>query len=54
MDELVKLIMDSSVTIIIIAYFIFRDFKFMTQLQQTLTTLVDTVDVLKTMLTREE
>ena len=35
------------VSIIVIAYFMYRDFKFMMQLQQTLQTLVDTVDCLK-------
>mgnify|MGYP006908871290 CR=1 FL=1 len=47
MDEIINLILNSSVTIVIIAYFIYRDNKFMGQLQQTLTTLVDTVDTLK-------
>ena len=47
MDDLINLILNSSVTIVIIAYFIYRDNKFMGQLQQTLTTLVDTVDTLK-------
>ena len=50
MDEMVNLILNSSVTIVIIAYFIYRDNKFMGQLQQTLTTLVDTVDTLKDMI----
>lgn len=47
MDDIINLILNSSVTIVIIAYFIYRDNKFMGQLQQTLTTLVDTVDTLK-------
>ena len=51
MDEMVNLILNSSVTIVIIAYFIYRDNKFMGQLQQTLTTLVDTVDTLKDLIT---
>lgn len=50
MDEIVNLILNSSVTIVIVAYFIYRDNKFMGQLQQTLTTLVDTVDTLKDMI----
>ena len=50
MDEIVNLILNSSVTIVIIAYFIYRDNKFMSQLQNTLTTLVDTVDTLKDMI----
>lgn len=51
MDDLINLILNSSVTIVIIAYFIYRDNKFMGQLQQTLTTLVDTVETLKDMIT---
>ena len=51
MDDLINLILNSSVTIVIIAYFIYRDNKFMGQLQQTLTTLVDTVDTLKDTIT---
>jgi len=51
MDEIVNLILNSSVTIVIIAYFIYRDNKFMSQLQNTLTTLVDTVDTLKDLIT---
>lgn len=47
MEAIVNLILNSSVSIIVIAYFMYRDFKFMVQLQQTLQTLVDTVDCLK-------
>lgn len=54
MDEIVNLILNSSVTIVIIAYFIYRDNKFMTQLQNTLTTLVDTTNVLKDIITKKE
>ena len=54
MDDIVNLIMNAGVTIVIIAYFIFRDYKFMSSLQTTLTTLVDTVNTLKEIVTREE
>ena len=47
MDAIVNMILNSSVSIIVIAYFMYRDFKFMVQLQQTLQTLVDTVDCLE-------
>ena len=47
MEAIVNLLLNSSVSIIVIAYFMYRDFKFMVQLQQTLQTLVDTVDCLK-------
>lgn len=54
MEDLVNLIVNSGVTVVIIAYFIFRDYKFMNQLQQTLTTLVDTVNTLKDVLRLED
>ena len=47
MNAVVNMILNSSVSIAVIAYFMYRDFKFMMQLQKTLQTLVDTVDVLK-------
>ncbi len=46
-NEIAKLILDSSVTVIVIAYFMYRDIKFMTGLTQTLQALVDTIDNLK-------
>lgn len=47
MDALVTMIVNSSVSIVVIAYFLFRDFKFMSTLEKTLQSLVDTVDTLK-------
>ena len=47
MDELVKLIMDSGTTIVILAYFIYRDFKFMNRLDTSLTVLNETVELIK-------
>lgn len=40
-DEIVKLIVDNGTTVLILAYFLYRDYKFMIQLQSTLQTLVD-------------
>lgn len=40
-NELVKLIVDNGTTVLILAYFVYRDYKFMIQLQSTLQTLVD-------------
>lgn len=51
MNELVSLFTNTGTTIVILAYFIYRDFKFMTQLQTTLSTLVTTVDTLKDVVT---
>lgn len=47
MIEIVSAIADNTVSIVVIAYFMFRDYKFMGDLQKTLQTLVDTVGVLK-------
>ena len=41
------MIVNNGTAVAVIAYFMYRDFKFMTTLRETLTTLVDTVDVLK-------
>lgn len=47
MKELLNMIQNTSVTVVIIGYFLFRDYKFMGTLKDTLTTLVNTVSTLK-------
>ena len=47
MDEIVNLFVNNGTAIAVIIYFMYRDFHFMNNLTTTLTTLVDTVDVLK-------
>lgn len=47
MDEIVNLFVNNGTAIVIICYFMYRDFKFMSQLQTTLTTLVNTVSCLE-------
>lgn len=47
MSEIANVILNSGVAVVVIAFFMYRDIKFMSQLQTTLTTLVDTVDTLK-------
>lgn len=46
-DEMIKMVLDSSVTIAVLAYFMYRDNKFMVKLETTLQVLVDTVNILK-------
>lgn len=46
-QELTNLILNSTVSIAVIVFFMYRDIKFMSQLQTTLTALVDTVNTLK-------
>lgn len=47
MEQIVQLLVNNGTAVVIIAYFMYRDYKFMGTLQNTLTTLVNTVDVLK-------
>lgn len=52
--ELVNTLMNTSVSIVVIGYFMYRDNKFMTQLNTTLTTLIDTVDALEEIIKKKE
>lgn len=49
-QEIVQLLTQTSVTIVVIAYFMIRDWKFQDTLNKTLQTLVDTVTQLKTLI----
>lgn len=44
MNDLVNLIMNAGVTVVILAYFIYRDFKFMQKLDGTLDVIVKLVE----------
>lgn len=44
MQNIVNLIVNSSVSIVVIAYFMFRDYKFMQQLTTSIQQLVDKLD----------
>lgn len=46
-DALVATLVNSGVSIVVIAYFMIRDFKFLSTLVTTLQSLVDTVETLK-------
>lgn len=47
MQDLITMLVNNGTAVAVIAYFMYRDFHFMSTLRETLTTLVDTVDVLK-------
>ena len=47
MEQMVQLLVNNGTAVVVIAYFMYRDYKFMGTLQNTLTTLVNTIDVLK-------
>lgn len=49
-DSLTGLIVNNGVAVAVIAYFMYRDYRFMDELQRTLQSLVDTVDVLKSVI----
>lgn len=53
-DSLTTLIVNNGVAVAVIAYFMFRDYKFFDELQRTLQSLVTTVDVLKTVIANDE
>lgn len=53
MNELVNMIQNTGVTVVILGYFIFRDYKFMGTLKDTLITLVNTVNTLKDVIQSE-
>lgn len=47
MNDIVNLIINSSTSVVIIAYFIFRDYKWNTKLIETLTKIESTLDDMK-------
>lgn len=47
MSDIVNLVINSSVSVVIIAYFIFRDYKWNTKLIETLTKIETALDDLK-------
>lgn len=47
MQDIVNMVLNTGVSVVVLVYFMYRDFKFLGQLQQTLQTLLDTVDCLK-------
>lgn len=53
-DALANLILNNSIAIAVVAFFMYRDLKFMNQLQQTLQALVDAVDSLKKVIALDE
>ena len=54
MEAITNLILNDSIAIADVAFFMYRDLKFMNQLQQTLQVLVDAVEGLKQVISIEE
>lgn len=53
MEDTANLLLNTGTAVFIIAYFVFKDIKFMGTLTETLTTLVKTVDTLKDVIEKE-
>lgn len=51
--DIVSLLTNAGVTVIVIAFFMYRDLKFMSTLQNTLQALVDTVVTIKEMVEKK-
>lgn len=51
-EQIINLCLNSSVSIACVAFFMYRDLKFMNQLQVTLQALIDTVNSLKEVVER--
>ena len=47
MENIIDLIISNGIGVACIVYFMFRDYKFMGTMQQTLTTLEDTTNLIK-------
>lgn len=54
MQEIVNLFVNNGTAIAVIVYFIYRDNKFMSTLNVTLTQLVDVTNTIKTMIEKEK
>ena len=46
MEDITNLIMNSSMTVVIVAYFIYRDYKFTASLNEKLTQLLDAMSTI--------
>lgn len=53
MEQIANLILNDSIAIAVVAFFMYRDLKFMNQLQTTLQALIDAVEGLKQAVNRE-
>lgn len=54
MDDIINLIVSNGIGVACIVYFMFRDYKFMATLQDTLSTLKDTTNLIKDFLLEEK
>lgn len=54
MEDIIDLIVSNGIGVACIVYFMFRDYKFLGTLQQTLTTLEDTTNLIKDYFIKKE
>lgn len=50
MEQIVQLVSNVGVTVVVVAYFMYRDNKFMNELQKTLTTMNDSLTTINQLL----
>lgn len=54
MEQIAQLVSNLGITVVIIAYFMYRDNKFMNELQKTLTTMNDSLTTINQLLLKEK
>lgn len=54
MQEITQAISNLGITVVVIAYFMYRDNKFMNEMQKTLTTMNDSLTTINQLLLREK
>lgn len=53
-DEIVKLITDNAVTIVVLAYFIYKDFTINKEMQKSIDKFTTAIDVIKDLINKKE
>ena len=54
MEQIAQVVSNLGVTVVVIAYFMYRDNKFMNEMQKTLTTMNDSLTTINQLLLREK
>lgn len=54
LNDIVTTAVNAGMSVVVVAFFMYRDLKFMGELKQTLQSLVDTVSLLKEIVLREK
>lgn len=54
MEQIAQVVSNLGVTVVVIAYFMYRDNKFMNEMQKTLTTMNDSLSTINQLLLRDK